>query len=1078
LSSTLIRRGLVATALVGTIALILVGAAHLPFVRARVLDWARTQAAQKFGVVIQAESLSYNLLTASVELRNPTFATQDERPFLRADSVRLIFSRSVLWGTIEIQRLVLARPRVTIVRHANGTTNLPVSRTDPSSGTTPLHLGIVELRQISIEAEDEGADRAVRAGPIDLVLDSRSTDPRPGAFGPGPFTVTLAATANTQATRSVTGTLAGRLGFDGARLTVEELNVETPEGRLTLSGWIDFVAEALSVETQGRLDLDLARAGRFIGASGTVLAGSARAQFAVSGSLADPVVRVDLVGRDVNYGSAPVADLSANATYTGGRLVIERLDVTSGFGAAHVTGDLTLTNTPGLPSTNRILARITNLHLDPLLDVAGIALPVRLSSRATGEFNVTLEGAPPFGPDWRQGLTANGSVQLMPAGSGLSIAGQLGLHLDGDRWTIAHTLQSTSGHATVSGEVSGRIRPGASGRFDSTLAGRSFLRLDELRAILPVLQEAGVQVPPPIDDRISGSLDAWIEPRGTIAAPRILAAISGRAIRVADFPPGDLDSTLAIDRRAVHVQSLEARFGPARLVAAGEYTWQGRIDTAFTVAADDLDALARAFEVAGFAIAGSALLEGSLQGDVRSPRGLGHLTAQHLSLYDTPIGALDARVDLAGRQLNIDARAIDLDVRLQGDLDTREPFAYQADATFDRTSILALLPTSIRPSIPVTDGTVTATVRAQGVLRRPLESAGAIALRSLDVVASGVPIHLEAPATVSMAPDLITATPVQLRVGRETQVRLQGTLARDEPREGLEVRLDGALSELLEFAAPSLPDWQLGLDASRISLDVRVGGTLRAPAPTGTVTIGAAALRYGDLPPLADLALEARIERAQIVLESLAATWQGATLMAEGAVPLRMIVPEPRPGDRAGSLASWRSTWLASLPSEPTSATLVARLTGITLEVLAPFVEPSQLKEIAGTVAATVTAEADTFAIDGVRASVVLDEASVTMAGVPFTQSSPTRLRLENGTVRIESLRWNAQDNEVIVSGVATVTGPNPIVDLAVGGDVDLRILGAFASGLTFGGVARSDFTVKGMLASPEIVGSIGIVAG
>ena len=100
------------------------------------------------------------------------------------------------------------------------------------------------------------------------------------------------------------------------------------------------------------------------------------------------------------------------------------------------------------------------------------------------------------------------------------------------------------------------------------------------------------------------------------------------------------------------------------------------------------------------------------------------------------------------------------------------------------------------------------------------------------------------------------------------------------------------------------------------------------------------------------------------------------------------------------------------------------------------------------------------------------------MAGVPFTQSSPTRLRLENGTARIENLRWNAQGNEVTVSGGATVTGPNPIVDLAVGGDVDLRILGAFASGLAFGGVARSDFTVKGLLASPEIVGSIGIMAG
>jgi hypothetical protein len=181
-----------------------------------------------------------------------------------------------------------------------------------------------------------------------------------------------------------------------------------------------------------------------------------------------------------------------------------------------------------------------------------------------------------------------------------------------------------------------------------------------------------------------------------------------------------------------------------------------------------------------------------------------------------------------------------------------------------------------------------------------------------------------------MGPDIITATPVQLRIGRETQVRLQGELALDEPRQGLQVRLDGTLSELVEFAAPSFPDWRIGADASHINLDVRVGGTLRSPAPAGTVTIGAAALRYGDLPPLTDLTLEARIERSQIALESLAATWQDARLLAEGAVPLRMIAPEPTPGVRAGTLPAWRSTWLASLPNEPKSATIVARLTGIT----------------------------------------------------------------------------------------------------------------------------------------------------
>ncbi len=383
-----------------------------------------------------------------MELRNPTLAAQGERPFLRADSVRLVFSRRVLWGTIEIQRLELARPRVTIVRHANGTTNLPVSRTDPSSGPTPLHLGIVELRQISIEIEDEMAGHAVSAGPIDLMLDSRSTDPRPGAFGPGAFTVRLAATAKTPAKGSALGNARWSSGIRRDEAHVPELSVETPEGRLTLSGWIDLVADALSVEAQGRLDLDLARAGRFIGASGAALAGSASAQFAVSGSLADPVVRVDVAGRDLSYRSVTGADLSAKATYTAGRLEIDTLDVTSSFGAAHASGELTLASSPGHAKARTESWRDSRTSISIRCSTSP-ASRFRCASarvrRASSTRRWTAQH--PFEPGWLQRLAADGSAQIMPAGSGLSVAGQLRLHLDGGGWTIAHALQSTTGRA-------------------------------------------------------------------------------------------------------------------------------------------------------------------------------------------------------------------------------------------------------------------------------------------------------------------------------------------------------------------------------------------------------------------------------------------------------------------------------------------------------------------------------------------------------------------------------------------------------------------------------------------------------
>src|SRR3990172_567464 len=99
MSSNFVRRGLLATAALVTIALIVVATAHLPLVRARVLPWA----------------------------------------------------------------------------------------------PAPPRLGTTDLRQISIEVEDDPAGRHVAVGPIDLTLASPPAHPSPGAFGPGAFTVRLPA---------------------------------------------------------------------------------------------------------------------------------------------------------------------------------------------------------------------------------------------------------------------------------------------------------------------------------------------------------------------------------------------------------------------------------------------------------------------------------------------------------------------------------------------------------------------------------------------------------------------------------------------------------------------------------------------------------------------------------------------------------------------------------------------------------------------------------------------------------------------------------------------------------------------
>ena len=210
---------------------------HLPFVRARVLEAARGYALRELGIVVDASSLHYAVLARSVELRNVSLAASaGEPPFLQAEAIRLVLDRSVFRGVVAVDRLDLACPRLAIVRHANGTTNLPHGRSS-SGEPAPLDLGRVSVNALSITLADESTGREVAIGPLDLSLGTSPGASQPGTFGPSPFSVRLPAPPSQPTT--VSGTLNGRLAFDGARVTVHDLRIDAAEGRLASSGFVD-----------------------------------------------------------------------------------------------------------------------------------------------------------------------------------------------------------------------------------------------------------------------------------------------------------------------------------------------------------------------------------------------------------------------------------------------------------------------------------------------------------------------------------------------------------------------------------------------------------------------------------------------------------------------------------------------------------------------------------------------------------------------------------------------------------------------------------------------------------------------
>ena len=563
-----------------------------------------------------------------------------------------------------------------------------------------------------------------------------------------------------------------------------------------------------------------------------------------------------------------------------------------------------------------------------------------------------------------------------------------------------------------------------------------------------------------------------LEPTGTITRPAVRATLAAREVSAADWPTGTVDAVLSADREGMRVHRLDARSDPARLSASGDYAWSGRGSARFDAYVSDIGELARRFQATPLAMSGSARLEGHVAGTVDVPRAQATLTADDVAIEGTSIGRVGAVIALAGGRAQIDADAPALAARARADLDVTSPYHYKAEARFERTSIPASIPADLRNQFAIGEGVITGSVRASGMLSSPLEVAAKADLDELEVTLKDTRIKLQRSATLDVSPDRITAEHVDLVVGQTTRVQMAGTLATTVAAAPLRLQANGPLADLIAIAGPLLPpETRISADGT-LSLDLTVAGTMRAPEPSGSLTVRAATAGYGDLPPATDVALTATVDRTRVVLQTLGATWQTAKLSAQGLLPLRLL---PAKSDQA---RPWLSQWLSTLPDEPRSAALNARVTDITPAVLLPFLTPDTIREVGGRMVLSITAEADALALERVRGSAVLDEAELTLAGVPFKQVVPTRLRLQDGYASIADLHWDSLGNAIRASGGTNIVAEVPQVDVAVNGGLDLRLLGAFATDIATGGTAQADFTVSGPLRSPHVVGRIGVTNG
>ena len=145
--------------------------------------------------------------------------------------------------------------------------------------------------------------------------------------------------------------------------------------------------------------------------------------------------------------------------------------------------------------------------------------------------------------------------------------------------------------------------------------------------------------------------------------------------------------------------------------------------------------------------------------------------------------------------------------------------------------------------------------------------------------------------------------------------------------------------------------------------------------------------------------------------------------------------------------------------------------------MLAPWLDESTLARLQGTLAVSLSLEADALSLERLRGEAVLDRADVTVAGIPLSQQRPTRVAITPGRAQIVDWAWGGADNRLALGGSVQL-GPPPRVDLTLDASLDLRLLTLLVPVGATAGRAELALQARGPASAPDIDGWVRVGGG
>lgn len=262
--------------------------------------------------------------------------------------------------------------------------------------------------------------------------------------------------------------------------------------------------------------------------------------------------------------------------------------------------------------------------------------------------------------------------------------------------------------------------------------------------------------------RVAGPLKAAATLGGTFDAYTLDTTITGSALTWAGQTIDSANAKAVVTPDALDVTSLELRQGAGVLDGRVRYAWEtGAYDA--SLKGDRLSWQGALLAPNDTQAVFSMQFDGT--GTTAQPRGQGRVDFS-LTGGDagTLIGAGEMTADLMGDQARLVVRLPSIGALVNADVATASPYDYKATAVLDRLELARLAPLLDAVESEIL-GFASGTVTASGRLADARDRVAIVNLTALDAGIGGVPVSLNAPATVVLRGDDVTLKDLSIRIG-------------------------------------------------------------------------------------------------------------------------------------------------------------------------------------------------------------------------------------------------------------------------------------------------------------------------